>query len=155
MTKFKSQGLHIIRIKYWYASGSGSPPSLIPALWNIGILLHKQAKLQTIMHTTVCMIMVRKSRKQFFQKKETFWTTGTQVIFFIYRSFFGRIKDTMICFRDFRPLTLMLRIWVYAMLYVGPIFLSTPKLKTFVRQMWKEGGRPGYSTRDTERNCND
>ena len=43
MTKFKSQGLYIIRIKYWNASGSGSPPSLIPALWNIGILLHKQA----------------------------------------------------------------------------------------------------------------
>ena len=45
ITKFKSQGLHIIRIKYWNASGSGSPPSLIPALWNIGILLHKQATL--------------------------------------------------------------------------------------------------------------
>ena len=44
MTKFESQGLHIIRIKYWNASGSGSPPSLIPALWNIGTLLHKQAK---------------------------------------------------------------------------------------------------------------
>ena len=38
ITKFKSQGLYIIRIKYWNASGSGSrsPPSLIPALWNIG-----------------------------------------------------------------------------------------------------------------------
>ena len=45
MTKFKSQGLHIIRIKYWNASGSGFPPSLIPTLWNIGILLHKQATL--------------------------------------------------------------------------------------------------------------
>ena len=43
MTKFRSQGLHIVRIKYWNASGIGSPPSLIPALWNIGILLHKQA----------------------------------------------------------------------------------------------------------------
>ena len=52
MTKFKSQGLHIIRIKYWNASGSGSPPSLIPTLWNIGILLHKRAK-RTTMHTTV------------------------------------------------------------------------------------------------------
>ena len=29
------------------------PPSLIPALWNIGILLHKQAKRRTIMRTTV------------------------------------------------------------------------------------------------------
>ena len=47
MTKFKSEGLHIIRIKYWNASGSGSgpPPSFIPILLNIGILLHKQATL--------------------------------------------------------------------------------------------------------------
>ena len=45
MTKFKSQALQYIRIKYWKASGSGNPSSLIPALWNIGILLHKQATL--------------------------------------------------------------------------------------------------------------
>ena len=50
---FKSQGLHIIRIKYWNATGSGSPPSLNPSLWNIGILLHKQPKRRIIMHTTV------------------------------------------------------------------------------------------------------
>ena len=31
------------RIKYWKAAGWGKLPSLIPALWNIGILLHKQA----------------------------------------------------------------------------------------------------------------
>ena len=46
MTKFESQALHVIRIKYWKAGESGNPrnpPSLIPALWNIGILLHKQA----------------------------------------------------------------------------------------------------------------
>ena len=55
MTKFKSQALHIIIIKYLNASGSGSPPSLIPTLWNIGILLHKQAKRRTIMHTTVSL----------------------------------------------------------------------------------------------------
>ena len=30
-----------------------STPFLIPAHWNIGILLHKQAKWQTIMHMTV------------------------------------------------------------------------------------------------------
>ena len=30
ITKFKSQGLHIIRIKYWNAGGSGNPPSLFP-----------------------------------------------------------------------------------------------------------------------------
>ena len=45
MTKFKSQALHIIKIKYWNAGRSGNPPSSIPALWNIGILLHKQALL--------------------------------------------------------------------------------------------------------------
>ena len=45
MTKFKLQPLYIIRIKYWNAGGSGNPPSFIPALWNIGILLHKQATL--------------------------------------------------------------------------------------------------------------
>ena len=45
MTKFESQGLHIIRVKYWYASGSCFPPSLIPILQNIGILHHKKAKL--------------------------------------------------------------------------------------------------------------
>ena len=38
MTKFKSQALHIIRIKHWKASGSGNPPSLIPALQKIAIL---------------------------------------------------------------------------------------------------------------------
>ena len=46
MTKFRSQGLHIIRIKYWNASGSGFPPSLNPTLWNIGILHYKQDKLR-------------------------------------------------------------------------------------------------------------
>ena len=54
MTKFKSQDLHIIRIKYSNASGSGPPPSLPPNLWNIGILLHKQAKLRKDMqHSAV------------------------------------------------------------------------------------------------------
>ena len=41
----KSQAFHVIRIKYWNASGSGNPPSLNPTLWNIGILHYKQAKL--------------------------------------------------------------------------------------------------------------
>ena len=41
MTKFESQALHIIRIKYQKAGWSGTPPFLIPALWNI--LLPKQA----------------------------------------------------------------------------------------------------------------
>ena len=33
------------------------PPSLIPALWNIGILLHKQAKWRTVMNTTVNTVL--------------------------------------------------------------------------------------------------
>ena len=53
MTKFKSQGLHIIRIKYLNANGSGSTPSFIPDHWNTGILLHKQAKRRNIMRMTV------------------------------------------------------------------------------------------------------
>ena len=43
MTKFESQALQVIRIIYWKDGGIGNPPSLIPALWNIGILLHEQA----------------------------------------------------------------------------------------------------------------
>ena len=58
MTKVKSQGLHKIRIKYWNASGSGSTPFLIPAHWNISILLYKQAKPWTIMHTIVYAIYI-------------------------------------------------------------------------------------------------
>ena len=38
MTKFKSQVLHITRIKHQKASGSGNPPSLIPTLQKIAIL---------------------------------------------------------------------------------------------------------------------
>ena len=54
MTKFKSQSLYIIRIKYWNASRSGSPPSLISAYWNIGISFHKLAKLRKYMQHSVC-----------------------------------------------------------------------------------------------------
>ena len=43
MTKFKLQARRTTKIKYWKASGSSNPPSLIHALWNIGILIHKQA----------------------------------------------------------------------------------------------------------------
>ena len=52
MTEFKSQALHTTRIKYWKASGSGNPPSLIPALWKVGILLHKQAT-----HTNISSVV--------------------------------------------------------------------------------------------------
>ena len=45
MTKFKSQALHIIKINYWNADGSGNPPFFILALLNIVTLFHKQATL--------------------------------------------------------------------------------------------------------------
>ena len=38
MTKFKSQALHILKIKYWKASGSGNSLFLISALRKIAIL---------------------------------------------------------------------------------------------------------------------
>ena len=41
MTKFKSQALHVIKIKHWKASGSGNPPSLISALQKIAFLVLK------------------------------------------------------------------------------------------------------------------
>ena len=44
ITKFKSQGVYIIRIKYRNASVSGFPPSFPPSE-NIDILHYKQAKL--------------------------------------------------------------------------------------------------------------
>ena len=61
MTKFKSQGLHIIRIKYCNASGSGFPPSLNPTLWNIGILQYKQAKLPIHLQHSVHVAQVATS----------------------------------------------------------------------------------------------
>jgi hypothetical protein len=54
MTKFKSQALHIIRNKYWKASGSDNPPSLIPALQKIAILGLKSAKRPNIFWGSVC-----------------------------------------------------------------------------------------------------
>ena len=53
MTKFKSQALHILRIKYWKASGSGNPPSLIAALRKIAILVSEQNCMNFFAHTTV------------------------------------------------------------------------------------------------------
>ena len=57
ITKFKSQGLYTINIKYWNASGSGFPPSLIPALQNIGILHHKKAELRILLQQSVCIVV--------------------------------------------------------------------------------------------------
>ena len=41
------------QIKYWNASGSGFPPSLIPALQNIGISHYKKAKLRKHLQQSV------------------------------------------------------------------------------------------------------
>ena len=57
ITKFKSQGLYTIKIKYWNASRSGFPPSLIPALQNKGILHHKTAKLPKHLQQSVSNII--------------------------------------------------------------------------------------------------
>ena len=54
ITKFKSQGLYTIKIRYWSASGSGFPPTLIPALRKIGLLHHKKAKLPKHLQHSVC-----------------------------------------------------------------------------------------------------
>ena len=42
-----------MEIKYWNASESGFPPSLIPALRNIGILHHKKAELRILLQHSV------------------------------------------------------------------------------------------------------
>ena len=44
MTKSKSQTLYVVRIQIL----KSSPTSLIPGLWNIGVLLHKQARCTSI-----------------------------------------------------------------------------------------------------------
>ena len=58
ITKFKWQALHIIRIKYWKVGGTGNPPSLIPALWNIGILLHKHPPPPNIFGPSVLLVWI-------------------------------------------------------------------------------------------------
>ena len=50
-----------MKIKYWDASGSGFPPSLIPALKNIGILHHKKAKLPNHLQQSV-YVQIQESR---------------------------------------------------------------------------------------------
>ena len=54
MNKFKSQALHIIRIKSWKASGSVNPPSLIPALRKIAILGLKTSFSILFLHSNRC-----------------------------------------------------------------------------------------------------
>ena len=55
----KSQALHIIIIKYFNTGGSGNPPSLISALWNISSkvfsLLHK-TKFSTLFFTRLYVL---------------------------------------------------------------------------------------------------
>ena len=52
------KAFYAIRIKYWNASGSGFPPSLIPALQIIGILHHKKAKLRIHMRQSVSSVVL-------------------------------------------------------------------------------------------------
>ena len=66
MTKFKSQGLYIKRIKYWNASGSGPPYSLIPTLCNIGILQYKKAKLRKHLQHSVCNVVQKDTKAQYY-----------------------------------------------------------------------------------------
>ena len=56
ITKFKLQGLYTIKMKHWNAIGSGFPPFLNPTLWNIGILLYKQAKLPKYLQHSVAVL---------------------------------------------------------------------------------------------------
>ena len=101
MTKFnKSQGIYIIRIKYWNASGSGSPPSLIPGHWNIGILHYKQAKLRKYMqrsvHTKTALGEVGVSLPWWCHPL-SFWLQVTEDILLISNFFHNR---KMTCFRE-------------------------------------------------------
>ena len=64
MTKFKSQALHIIRIEYWKASGSGNPPSLIPTLRKIAISGLK-TKFYLLFCTRLHVVKVSKFRNKF------------------------------------------------------------------------------------------
>ena len=45
----------VFQIKYWNASGSDFPPSLIPAFRNIGILHYKKAKLRKHLQQSVLL----------------------------------------------------------------------------------------------------
>ena len=45
-----------IQIKYWNASASGFPSSLIPVLHNIGILHYKKAKLRKHLQHSACTL---------------------------------------------------------------------------------------------------
>ena len=76
----------------WNASGSGSPLFLIPALWNIGILLHKQAKWRTIMHATVCNQVTVKSTVEILQNFVAF----SECMNFIYNDFGGSIPNVTV-----------------------------------------------------------
>ena len=75
ITKFKSQVLYIIRIKYWNASGCGPLPSLIPTSWNIGILNYKQAKLRKhLQHNSVSHFHISCQNSKFsWQNKKLAW----------------------------------------------------------------------------------
>ena len=89
MTKFKAQALHIIRIKYCSTGGRGNLPSLIPALWNLGILLHKQGTLAKHFGPE-CISTIQKVSLSSRIQKETLHTD--YVIIFKYVWSFGLAK---------------------------------------------------------------
>ena len=78
ITKFKPQALHIIRIKFWNPSGSGNPPSLIPALRIIAILGLKTGLWQW--HNGISALQCTYLYMDIYfplnlDKKKHFWTT--------------------------------------------------------------------------------
>ena len=61
MTEFKSQAFHTRRIKQLKVSGSGNPPSLIPALRNISIYVLKM-KFSILFCTRLYVFFIQQSR---------------------------------------------------------------------------------------------
>ena len=110
MTKFKSQALHIIRIQYWNAGGSGNPPSFIPTLWNIGILTIKRPPGPNNMMASVTL----KWRIQFYWIS---WILLQQ----------PHLKTTVICVWEFETSLIRVRHSIYA---------SSVKNRTFCG-IWK------------------
>ena len=86
LTKFKSEALHVIRIKYWNASGSGKPPPFLPkiaiyvlfytcidhaTLW--GALKHQRFRLSTMNHCLALhfdwLKIAKASAQRYFRRK--------------------------------------------------------------------------------------
>ena len=79
-----------MKIKYWSASGSCSPPSLIPALRNIGILHHNKAELRILLQHSVFPLCMR-SVKFIYSEKATKFCE----IFTLHLSYVVPVKSKM------------------------------------------------------------